>query len=171
MKHEKTVKLCLAALMTALVFVATYIVQIPMPATDGFVNLGDCMVLLSAFLLGPAWGCAAGGIGSMLTDLIGGYTHFVPGTLVIKGLMALCTALLFRTLRNKTGFAPVISGLLGEVIMVLGYFAYEALFLGYGMGAVASIPGNAVQGAVGLILGVLVYKLLEKIPSIKKLSY
>ena len=55
--------------------------------------------------------------------------------------------------------------------MVLGYFAYEALFLGYGMGAVASIPGNAVQGAVGLILGVLVYKLLEKIPSIKKLSY
>lgn len=55
---------------------------------NGFVNLGDCFVLLSGWLLGPWWGGAAGGIGSMLADLLLGYGHYAPGTLIIKGLMA-----------------------------------------------------------------------------------
>lgn len=171
MKHEKIVRLCLAAVLTALVFVATYIIQIPMPATGGFINLGDCMVLLSGFLLGPLWGAAAGGIGSMLTDIVAGYGSFAPGTLVIKALMACCAALVYKALRNKTKLAATVGALLGEVIMVLGYFAYEGLFLGFGMGAAASIPGNAIQGLVGMIVGILVFHILEAVPYVKKLSY
>lgn len=171
MKHEKIVRLCLAAVLTALVFVATYIIQIPMPATGGFINLGDCMVLLSGFLLGPLWGAAAGGIGSMLTDVVAGYGSFAPGTLVIKALMACCAALVYKALRNKTKLAATAGALLGEVIMVLGYFAYEGLFLGFGMGAAASIPGNAIQGLVGMIVGILVFHILEAVPYVKKLSY
>ena len=171
MKHEKIVRLCLAAVLTALVFVATYIIQIPMPATGGFINLGDCMVLLSGFLLGPLWGAAAGGIGSMLTDIVAGYGSFAPGTLIIKALMACCAALVYKALKNKTKLAATVGALLGEVIMVLGYFAYEGLFLGFGMGAAASIPGNAIQGLVGMIVGILVFHILEAVPYVKKLSY
>ncbi len=171
MKHEKIVRLCLAAVLTALVFAATYIIQIPMPATGGFINLGDCMVLLSGFLLGPLWGAAAGGIGSMLTDIVAGYGSFAPGTLVIKALMACCAALLYNALRDKTKLAAGLGAVLGEIIMVLGYFAYEALFLGFGVGAAASIPGNIIQGAAGMIVGVLVFHILQAVPYIKKLSY
>ena len=73
------------------------VVQIPSPL-NWFVNLGDCFVLLSGWLLGPWWGAAAGGIGSMLADLLLGYGHYAPGTLVIKGLMALVGALVFKAL-------------------------------------------------------------------------
>lgn len=65
MNDKKIRKLVLAALLAALVCVATMVVQIPSPM-QGYVNLGDCFVLLSGWLLGPWYGFAAGGIGSML---------------------------------------------------------------------------------------------------------
>ena len=74
MRDANIKKLVLAALMAALTYVATSIVQIPSPM-QGYVNLGDCIVLLSGWILGPWWGAAAGGIGSMLVDLLGGYGH------------------------------------------------------------------------------------------------
>ena len=73
MNDKKIRKLVLAALLAALVCVATMVVQIPSPM-QGYVNLGDCFVLLSGWLLGPWYGAAAAGIGSMLTDL---YTHLI----------------------------------------------------------------------------------------------
>ena len=56
--RQKTLKLVLSALMAALVYVATSIIQIPSPV-NGYVNLGDCFVLLSGWLLGPWYGGAA----------------------------------------------------------------------------------------------------------------
>lgn len=61
MRDANIKKLVLAALMAALTYVATSIVQIPSPM-QGYVNLGDCIVLLSGWILGPWWGAAAGGI-------------------------------------------------------------------------------------------------------------
>ena len=97
MNDKKIRKLVLAALLAALVCVATMVVQIPSPM-QGYVNLGDCFVLLSGWLLGPWYGFAAGGIGSMLADLFLGYGHYAPGTFVIKGLVALIAALLYEKL-------------------------------------------------------------------------
>jgi len=88
MKQTKLRTLILAAMFAALTCVATMIIHIPSPI-GGYFNLGDCMVLLSAFVLGPVWGTAAGGIGSALADVICGYFIYAPGTLVIKALMAL----------------------------------------------------------------------------------
>lgn len=136
MENQKVRKLVLSALMAALVYVATSIIQIPSPV-NGYVNLGDCFVLLSGWLLGPWYGAAAAGIGSMLVDLLSGYGHYVPGTLIIKGLDALVAALIFRALgRGKT--AMLVSGIVGETIMVLGYFAYASMILGKGLAAAAS---------------------------------
>ena len=52
MRDANIKKLVLAALMAALTYVATSIVQIPSPM-QGYVNLGDCIVLLSGWILGP----------------------------------------------------------------------------------------------------------------------
>ncbi len=160
MENQKVRKLVLSALMAALVYVATSIIQIPSPV-NGYVNLGDCFVLLSGWLLGPWYGAAAAGIGSMLVDLLSGYGHYVPGTLIIKGLDALVAALIFRAMgRSKT--ALLVSGTVGEIIMVVGYFFYASLILGKGLAAAASIPGNIVQGIAGIAIGLALAVLLQK---------
>ena len=80
--------LVLAALFAALTCVATMVIQIPSPM-NGFVNLGDCFVLLAGWVLGPLYGSLAAGIGSALADMFTGYMHYAPGTFLIKAVMAL----------------------------------------------------------------------------------
>ena len=62
-------KLVLAALLAALTAVATMIIRIPTP-TQGYIHLGDGMVLICGILLGPGLGALAAGIGSMILDLM-----------------------------------------------------------------------------------------------------
>ena len=167
MNDKKIRKIVLAALLAALVCVATMVVQIPSPM-QGYVNLGDCFVLLSGWLLGPWYGFAAG-IGSMLADLFLGYGHYAPGTLIIKGAMALVAALMYEKM-GRTMASRIAGGVVGEIIMVLGYFGYASLLLGKGLAAAASIPGNIFQGAVGLVVGVLLVTVLERAKVTEKLA-
>ena len=167
MRDSKIQKLVLAALFAALTTVMTMVIRVPSPM-GGYVNLGDCAVLLSGWVLGPIYGGAAAGIGSMLADLIG-YPLYAPGTLVIKTLMGVVAALLFQGLKglNSNSLpALAVSGAAAEGIMVGGYFLYEALelpfFMGMGMGAAANIPFNAVQGVFGLVSAAAVYLLLNR---------
>ena len=103
---EKTRKLVYAALFAALTCVMTMIVKIPVPATGGYVNLGDCVVLLAGWVLGPMYGGAAAGLGSMLADLVSGYPLYAPGTFVIKACMAVCAWAVFRAAAGeKRGLA------------------------------------------------------------------
>ena len=172
MRDMKIRKMVLAALMAALTYVATMVVQIPSPM-QGYVNLGDCCVLLSGWILGPWWGGAAAGIGSMLTDLLNGYAHYAPGTLVIKTCMAVAAALILRAFQR--GDRPSLAGQLAGgaaagTILVAGYFGYACLLLGKGIGAAASIPGNLVQGAMGLVIGLVLFVLLKRSKALDKLN-
>lgn len=155
MQHEHTKKLVTASVLTALTCVATLVVQIPSPM-NGYVNLGDCIVLLSAWMLGPFYGAAAAGVGSMLADIISGYAFYAPGTLVIKALMALAAGAIYRVVsRRSDNFAAahVPGALASELIMIFGYCAYSGLLLGSGWGALASLPSNAAQGVLGMAGG------------------
>ena len=138
MTDMKLRKLVLAALFAALCTVMTMVVQVPSPM-QGYVNLGDCAVLLSAWVLGPWYGGAAAGLGSMLADLLS-YPHYAPGTLVIKFTMAVAAAYIFEAMRERSGklAAQLIGGAAAEIIMVLGYFGYASLWLGKGLAAAAS---------------------------------
>lgn len=149
------------ALLAALTTVATMVIHIPSP-TNGFVNLGDCFVLLAGWLLGPFWGFLAGGIGSAMADMLLGYTHYVPGTFIIKGLTALIAAVLFEKLKEKGFTSLIVSSVVGEAEMVLGYFLFASLILGKGMARALSIPGNIFQATVGIIAGIALYKVAEK---------
>lgn len=148
------------AMFAALACAATMVIQIPSPMS-GYVNPGDCVVLLGAYLLGPVYGAAAGGIGSMLADLISGYVIYVPGTLVIKAAMGFAAGALFTKIHNKKT-AIVIGGVTAELIMILGYFLYAMLLMGKGLAAAASIPGNIFQGIVGIVGSFILYFIIEK---------
>ena len=72
--------------------------------------------------------------------------------------------------RKKRSALPVVIVciLLAAVIAVAGYFGYKALILGKGLAAAASIPNNLVQAAVGIVLSVVLYTALAKVPEIHK---
>lgn len=173
MRDNKVKKMVLTALFAALTTVMTMVIRVPSP-THGFVNLGDCAVLMSAWVLGPVWGGAAAGIGSMLADVLASYINYAPGTLIIKFFMAFAAGLIFKAIntdtRGKCLTAQILGGVLAEVIMVLGYFSYCAVFLSYGMAAAADIPGNVVQGIMGLVIATVVYSLLDAAHVFKRIK-
>lgn len=166
MKHNSSFKIILTALFAALICVATMLIHIPTPGTNGYVNLGDGIILTCAWLLSPGYAAAAAGIGSMLADVLSGYMTYAPGTLIIKGLVALIAAFLSsRFIRKnsseKSSFiAYLISGCIAELFMTAGYFLYESTLLSYGLGALASVPANLCQGAAGIIVGLVLTPVL-----------
>lgn len=152
----------MAALMAALACVATMIIKIPSPL-KGYLNLGDCIVLTAGWLLSPTYGFLAAGLGSALADVFSGYVTYAPATFIIKGLMALIAFYGFKLLNIKIGNLPsrIISGIVAEIVMILGYFVFEGFLYGFIPSAV-NIPANGVQGIAGLIIGVILIKVFEK---------
>lgn len=166
----KTRKLIAAALFAALCCVATMVIHVPSP-TGGYVNAGDALVLLAAFLLGPVWGAVAAGLGSALADVFAGYVIYAPATFIIKALMALLSGALLTKLGSRRPLlCAVAAGIVAELIMIAGYFAFSAIFLGFGWGAVADVPGNCVQGVFGIAAGTALYMALSKLPSVEALT-
>lgn len=164
-------KLVMAALFAALACVATMSIRIPTPGTGGYIHPGDAIVILSGVVLGPVWGLLAGGIGSALADLLGGYFIYVPITFVIKGMIALIAGLIYRKIgkTKKSRYAAVSLGGIVDIVFVAGgYFLCE--FMMYGAAAAASIPANVIQGASGLILSIVLYPVLIAIPDISQMA-
>ena len=163
MENKKIRQLTLTAMFMAMSCVATMFLSFP---TDlGHTNLGDVFVLLGGFLLGPLYGTVAGGIGSALADLLGGYSHYVPGTLIIKGVCALVAALFVHKLSKgrKPMLFAAIGAVLAELFMVLGYWLYKWLILGRWESALTSVPLNLIQAAAGVSLSLVMYAALRKI--------
>lgn len=128
---KNTKKMVTAALLAAFTCIATMIIKIPTP-TFGYIHLGDGLVLLCGIILGPGIGALAAGIGSMFADIFSGYMTWAPATLIIKALTACIAGLLFHKLRlnisskANRSVRVVIGGIVGEALMVLGYFLFEA---------------------------------------------
>ena len=160
--QTKTQKIVFSALLASLVCVATMIIKIPSPL-KGYINLGDCVVLLSGWILSPVYGFLAAGVGSGLADIFSGYAVYAPATFIIKGLMALVAHFVFNMINKRLPDLPsrVISGTLSEIIMVGGYFIFEGFLYGFIPSAV-NIPANAVQGVAGIILGTILAKGFSK---------
>ncbi len=155
MKPSYIRSLVLAALLAALCCIGTLLFPIPLPGS-GYANFGDCFVVLSGFVLGPVWGAAAAGLGSMLADVLSGYAYYAPATFVIKALMAVTAALIARALRRRCYAGTVAASVAAECIMVLGYFLYEWALYGIGTAAV-DVIGNGLQGLVSIILASVIW--------------
>ena len=171
MRNRKLVYLLSSSLFAALVFVATMVIKIPTP-TGGYVNVGDGMVMLCGWILGPLWGMLAAGIGSMLADLVG-YPIYAGATFVIKALMALAAwgiAKLLKPLFHGHRFITYfIAGVVCEAIMVAGYFVFEATVMSYGWGALVSVIPNILQGVVGIAVGIVLMTVFDKTKLVDKM--
>lgn len=151
----------LTAAFTALVFLSTYLFQIPIPATQGYFNLGDIMIFISGLTFGPVIGGFAGGIGSSLSDALGGFGTFAPFTLVIKGLEGYLAGMISS--RNPSLKTQLVAWAVGATTMVLGYFIAESFVIGLVFGssdftgvvaASGELPFNILQVVGGGIVGI-----------------
>ncbi|RLG00322.1 MAG: hypothetical protein DRN65_05345 [Thaumarchaeota archaeon] len=230
MMKEGSLKAAGMALSTALVLAATVVINIYVPATRGYFNLGETMIYLVALLFDPLTAAFAGGVGSALADVVLGYTIYAPATLVIKAAEGALASTLVRRLRGRQrgifalsmgtvaayfvvilvigytlfvgeveltlsglltlkGFIEPTSWILiasaaiatplyilirkkGEIglilisllsagsIMILGYYLYEQLILGYY--ALAEVPVNLGQVVMGIAVAIPTYTLITK---------
>ena len=148
--------------MAALTCAATMVIKIPSPL-NGYLNLGDCIVLVAGWMLTPTYGFLAAGLGSALADLFSGYVTYAPATFLIKGLMAIIAYYGFKVFHKKLGNIPsrIISGAAAEIVMILGYYVFEGFLYGF-VPSLVNIPANSMQGIAGLIVGIVLMAMFEK---------
>ena len=161
-ESNKIQKIVMTAMLASFACVATMIIKIPSPL-GGYINLGDCIVLLSAWVISPLCAFFAAALGSALADALGGYMAYVPATFIIKGLMAIVACFVFRATAKKLPAlaSRIIAGILAELEMIGGYLVFESFLYGF-VPSLVNVPANAVQGAVGVVLGILLKTVFEK---------
>jgi uncharacterized membrane protein len=144
--------IALCGIFAALVFIGT---ELKIPTAIGYMNLGDGVILIASYFLGPAAFFPAA-IGSALGDLIAGYPVYIAPTFVIKGLMGITAALIMAKSHGKkvAGFIlRLLAGIAAELIMVGGYFVFE-MFM-YGQEAAAgSVVFNLIQAGVAIVIAI-----------------
>ena len=148
-----------SAIMAALVTVATYIIQVPIPQTGGYLNVGDAMIFAASLTFGSAVGGVTGGVGSAISDLVSGYAHFAPITLVIKGVEGALAGFISD---GKSLTRDLIAVGAGGAVMVFGYFLAEFFVFGIGFAALSEVPGNIFQIVFGGLIGIPVSRVIRR---------
>ena len=160
-----------AALMAALIFVVTFLVRIPVPMTSGgYINLGDTMILLAAWLIctgrrdvrAALCAAAAAGLGSGLADLSAGAVVYILATLLIKGAMGFVAHRIVTRHRSFPGY--VAAAVCGGAIMIGGYFLFEFFFFSpaYALGA---LPFNGLQWGGSVATAAVLYPVARQMES------
>lgn len=170
----KTSATVLTAMMMGIIIVAILLIRIPVPFTQGYVNISDGVIFIAVFILGKREGAIAAALGSMMGDILGGFAMWAPWTFFIKGGMALIVALIIgafakRTLSDKEKVGIRIFAMVcGGLFMVFGYFIGEGVMYGNWAVAALGIPWNIGQFIVGIILALAMLMALHKAGVIDK---
>lgn len=151
----------LTALFAALIFVVTaYLFHIPVPATGGYIHLGDSFLYLAASILPTPYAVAAGGIGEALSDGMTGSAIYMLPTFLIKSAMALCfTSAAGTVITRRNLFACAAAG----AICVGGYYLTEVVLLHSFAAPVAEIPANLVQAAASAAIYLMLGRAFDRL--------
>ena len=148
----------LIAIFAALTCVMTMTIDIPVPATGGYINIGDFVVMFTGLMFGPIIGGLAGGIGSGLADIFLGWPLYALPTLIIKGLEGVIVGIISNPIKEtvRINLRDVVAVIIGGLIMVSGYFMVEAFIMNYGViNASIEVPGNLFQFIFGAVASIL----------------
>jgi len=127
------------------------------PATEGYIHLGDVIANFVALSFGPWLGLVASGVGMAIADAIGFPLYILP-TLVIHGLQGIVVG--YMGWRKGLPIMAV-AAVVGQLIVMGGYFLVQVLLYGIGA-ALTELPWNGVQGLVGVVGGVLLVVLVRR---------
>lgn len=162
MKNDQKRNMCLAGILTAVVFVFTAYLHIP--SHTGYTHVGDGFIYLAACLLPTPYAMFVGAAGALLADCLTGYAIWAPGSLVIKA-----AAVLFFTSKSGKIITPrnLLALIPASALCIGGYYVYEALITGNWIAPAAGIPGYITQSVFSSILFAAVGFSLDKMKKSK----
>lgn len=159
----KAQKIALTALMSALIFVTTAYLIVPLVA--GYINLGDTFILLTSALLGPFAGGICGALGAGLADFVTGYVMYMPFTVVIKFAEGVLFGFLFKLVkRNKKVYfvGTLLSLILSTFVMGFGYFISNLVLFDLSV-AIADVVYECIQAGVSVVVAMTALMALSHI--------
>lgn len=169
--NSRTFNLILTSMSIALVFVATYLLNIKLPiaANGGLVHLGTAMLFVIAILFGPKTGMIAGAVGMGLFDLFAGWTAWAPITFLARGLQGYVVGrIAWSNGRNGGSKAfNLLATIVSIPLMLGGYYIGESIIFSSWIIPAASIPGNIVQNVIGVLVAIPAIIALKKVPFFK----
>ena len=154
---KDSLSLSIIGIFSALICILTMIISIPIPATQGFINIGDAGVMITGLLFGPIIGGIAGGVGSSLADVFLGYTIYAPATLIIKGLEGFIVGIIAnpKEQNSRINHKDIISVITGGLIMTYGYFLYEIFLFGVPGAVYELLLNGIIQFGLGALIAIL----------------
>ncbi len=170
---KQLINVGIVAAFATLAFVGTTIIRIPIPATGGYFNLGDTFVMIAALLYGPFIGGLVGLIGPALSDAIG-FPQFILATAIVKGLEGAAIGAIGGKSRNASAGRPLFALAVGIVILVGGYFVFEAFlypllaktipFFGVTdpKAALAEVIPNLLQGVISAVIAFGIWRVFRR---------
>ncbi|MDF2675769.1 MAG: transporter component [Bacillota bacterium] len=166
MSDKKLNKMVYTALLAALICVATFLIKVPMPITNGYSHIGDGFIFIAVILLGGKSGALAAALGAALADILGGYAIYALPTFIIKGVMALIMGYVVVKMDNKNKY--LIGSFLGSVWQVIAYYLVGAVMVGSFITPLVEIIGNSLQSLVGIIIMVVFLAVFKNTPLSRK---
>lgn len=100
-QKSKFAQTALISALAALTAVTTIMVRVPIPATNGYFNIGDVFIILAGLWLGPKAGLIVGAVGSSVADAVG-FPVYILATFAVKGLEGLVAGLPIK--KNSRSF-------------------------------------------------------------------
>ena len=165
-KQNRTMEVVIEAMFIALVFTATWLINIRLPlvGSGGLIHLGNVPLFIGGMLFGRKTGAIAGAFGMALFDLMSGWTAWAPFTFVIVGAMGYVIGWIAEKKPFKMAMTNhVLSVILAIAIKVVGYYFAEVILYGNWITPLGSIPGNIIQVGVAGVVALLCIKPLKKI--------
>ncbi|MFW9773504.1 MAG: ECF transporter S component [Promethearchaeota archaeon] len=150
--YTNSLSVAIAAIFSA--FTCGLTLLFPLLFPQGFINIGDLAVMITAVLFGPIIGFTAGGIGPMLADFILGYPQTALFTLIIKACEGFVVGFISNPRKHykKINYQDIVGLIIGGLIMVFGYFFVELYIFRDPGWAFGELPLNfGVQFGVGVI--------------------
>lgn len=164
MEDKKIKEMIYTSMLAALICVATFIIKVPLPVTNGYTHLGDGFIFIAVLLLGRRNGAWAGAIGAALADIIGGYSFYAIPTFIIKGIMAFIMGTVIEMLPNSSKYKWVMGAVLGSMWQVFGYYVAGSLMIGNFIATISEIPGNTIQSIAGIIAAAAFMTVIKHTP-------
>ncbi|MFO7317031.1 MAG: ECF transporter S component [Bacilli bacterium] len=168
--RTKTVDLVIQAMLIALVFISTVFLNIKLPiaSNGGLVHLGTAMLFIASILFGPKKGAIAGAVGMGLFDLVGGWLVWAPITIISRALQGYIVGKIAWSKGSQGESLPknIFAMIVSVPVMIGVYYIGEAIMFSSLIIPLASIPGDLVQNAIGMMIAIPVCLVLKKIPYI-----
>lgn len=146
-----------AILATLITITTAYMFHIPVPATGGYIHVGDGIIYIAAAILPTPYAILAAAIGGGMADLLTAPMWVLP-TIVIKALITLSftsKGMKIVSVRN------IIATLIALVISSLGYYFASVVIFGYEIAFVTSLFGSLVQSVGSAIVFIVIGMALD----------